>query len=176
MRISDWSSDVCSSDLLVFRPDPYIGDGRYANNGWLQELPKPGTQLSWGNAIVISPSLADSLKLRNGDEVELRMGHGEAIGPVWISSVQAARSVTVLLGHGRRHAGRIGDGVGFDANVLRSREAFWFAPGLHVTPTGMHHVLSGVQPQQQPDEREPVRRATLAELLDRKSTRLNSSH
>src|SRR3546814_20904979 len=60
---------------------------------------------------------------------------------------------------------RIGDGVGFDANVLRSREAFWFAPGLHVTPTGMHHVLSGVQPQQQPDEREPVRRATLAELI-----------
>src|SRR3546814_18085580 len=60
---------------------------------------------------------------------------------------------------------RIGDGVGFDANVLRSREAFWFAPGLHVTPTGMHHVLSGVQPQQQPDEREPVRRATLDALI-----------
>src|SRR3546814_12532037 len=98
MRISDWSSDVCSSDL---------------------ELPKPGTQLSWGNAIVISPSLADSLKLRNGDEVELRMGHGEAIGPVWISSVHAARSVTVLLGPGRRPAGRIGNGGGFDANVLR---------------------------------------------------------
>src|SRR3546814_20389151 len=59
---------------------------------------------------------------------------------------------------------RIGDGVGFDANVLRSREAFWLAPALHVTPTGMHHVLSGVQPQPQPAEREPVRRATRGEL------------
>src|SRR3546814_10932478 len=95
MRISDWSSDVCSSDL---------------------ELPKPGTQLSWGNAIVISPSLADSLKLRNGDEVELRMGHGEAIGPGWIRSVPAARSVPVLPGHGSRHAGRMGAGAGFVAN------------------------------------------------------------
>lgn len=150
---------------VVFRPDPHIGDGRHANNGWLQELPKPGTQLSWGNAILISPSVANEFKLVNGDEVALRLGEGIATGPVWISKTQAARSVTVLLGHGRRHVGRIGEGVGFDANVLRSREAFWFADGLSLTATGSHRNLAGVQLQQKLDDREPVRRATLAELI-----------
>jgi molybdopterin-containing oxidoreductase family iron-sulfur binding subunit len=150
---------------LVFRPDPNLGDGRFANNGWLQELPKPGTQLSWGNAVLVSPSLAAELKLADGDEVRLRLDGREARGPVRIAATQAARSVTVFLGHGRTHAGRIGNGVGFDANALRTHAAFWFADGLQITATGRRQTLAAVQPQQRLDEREPVRRATLAELI-----------
>jgi MoCo/4Fe-4S cofactor protein with predicted Tat translocation signal len=150
---------------LVFRPDPNLWDGRYANNGWLQELPKPGSSLTWNNAVLISRELAGQLQLKNGDEVRLSLHGRSASGPVWISSAQAPHSVTVFLGGGRRSAGRIGNGVGFDANALRGHDALWFADGLSVVATGRHIVLATTQLPQPLDEREPIRRAGLQQLI-----------
>ncbi|HJU08798.1 MAG TPA: TAT-variant-translocated molybdopterin oxidoreductase, partial [Rhodanobacteraceae bacterium] len=95
---------------LLFRPDPTIGDGEWTNNGWLQELPKPLTQLTWDNVALISPALAKKYQLNNGDVIELRSRGRKLRAPVWIMPGQAPRSVTVHLGYGRTRAGRVGDG------------------------------------------------------------------
>src|SRR6185312_9460953 len=100
---------------LLFRPDPTVDDGRWANNGWLQELPKPLNKLTWDNAALISPALAEQRQLANGDMVELALDGRKLEVPVWIMPGQAARSVTLHLGYGREAAGHVGDGQGFNA-------------------------------------------------------------
>jgi MoCo/4Fe-4S cofactor protein with predicted Tat translocation signal len=131
---------------ILFRPDPTIGDGRWANNGWLQELPKPLTKLSWDNAALLGPALASRLGVENEDVVELRYRGKSVQLPAWIMPGQAEGSVTVFLGHGRRRAGKVGTGVGVDVYGLRTAELPWSGSGLEVKKTSertrlaaMHH-------------------------------------
>ena len=91
---------------IIFRPDPTIYDGRFANNGWLQELPKPLTKLTWDNAALISPATAQRLNLENMAEIELQYAGRTVKAPVWITPGHAADSITIHLGYGRRRAGR----------------------------------------------------------------------
>ena len=78
---------------LTFRADPTIWDGRFANNGWLQELPKPITKLTWDNAALISPAMAQKQALANGDMVDLESAGRKLRLPVWIIPGQAADTV-----------------------------------------------------------------------------------
>ena len=123
---------------IVFRPDPTIFDGRFANNGWLQEIPKPLTKLTWDNAVLVSPRTAERLGLsrevgdRGGehgtvyaDVVDLEFQGRKVRGAVWILPGQADDCVTVHLGYGRTRAGRVGNGAGFNANALRTAGMFW---------------------------------------------------
>ena len=88
---------------LVFRPDPTIWDGRFANNGWLQELPKPLTKLTWDNAALISPALGRAAGVANERRRRAAStGADRCEVPVWIMPGQADDSVTVHLGYGRR--------------------------------------------------------------------------
>jgi hypothetical protein len=93
---------------LVFRPDPAIWDGRFANNGWLQELPSPMNRLTWGNAAFISKAQADKLQIANEDVIELRYRGKSLKVPAWIQPGQPESTVTVFLGYGRKRAGRVG--------------------------------------------------------------------
>jgi MoCo/4Fe-4S cofactor protein with predicted Tat translocation signal len=150
-----------------FRPDPNLWDGRFANNGWLQECPKPVSKLTWDNAILVSPVLAQLGGLGNGDVVELSMAGRTVRGPVWVMPGQAPNAVTLHLGYGRSRAGRVGAGVGFNAYAVRSSDAFWFGQGAKLTPTGQKHQLVATQTHHNlhsPD-REVYRSGTLAEYL-----------
>jgi molybdopterin-containing oxidoreductase family iron-sulfur binding subunit len=146
---------------LLFAPDPTVWDGRYANNGWLQELPKPLTTLTWSNVALVSPELALAHDIANGDAIELRIDGRHAQAPAWIMPGQAARSVTVLLGYGRRHAGRLGERLGFDAYALRGAEAPWRTDGLRINRTGTRYALATTQRHHAMEGRAPVRSATL---------------
>jgi len=146
---------------IVFRPDPTLWDGRYANNGWLQELPKPITTLTWGNAALVSPALAARLGLQNNQIVELRYREAVVEAPVWITPGQADDSVTVHLGHGRTRVGKVGNGVGFNAYELRRSDAPWFGDGLTVAPTGKRKPLAITQHHHNMEGREVVRSASL---------------
>jgi molybdopterin-containing oxidoreductase family iron-sulfur binding subunit len=126
---------------IVFRPDPTIWDGRFANNGWLQELPKPLTTLTWDNVIAVSPALAEREHLSNGDRVEVSVGDRKVAGPAWVMPGQAKQTVTLFLGYGRRRAGRVGDEAGYDAYAVQSAKTPWLASGT-LRKLGEHQDLA----------------------------------
>jgi molybdopterin-containing oxidoreductase family iron-sulfur binding subunit len=160
---------------IVFQPDPTLYDGRFANNGWLQELPKPLTRICWDNVALMSPKTARDQGVgeratntsggphgaTSTEVVELRF-HGRLVrAPVWVMPGHADGSVTVYLGHGRTSAGKVGDGVGFNAYALRRSDFPWFGSGLDVRPTGDTHLVACTQHHQLMENRELVRSATL---------------
>jgi molybdopterin-containing oxidoreductase family iron-sulfur binding subunit len=164
---------------VVFEPDSMLYDGRFANNGWLQECPRPITRLTWGNAAVMSPKTARELGVWFGDRthggehggyempvVELRRGERTVTAPVWIMPGHADGCISLALGYGREHAGHVGgtsdNPVGFNAYRLRTSENPWFAPGFSVRPTGETEVVACTQQHHLMEGRAPVRRSTLA--------------
>jgi molybdopterin-containing oxidoreductase family iron-sulfur binding subunit len=148
---------------IVFRPDPTIFDGRFANNGWLQELPKPLTTLTWDNAALVSPAAAQRLGLQNEDVVELRHGGRALRAPVWIQPGQAEDTVTLHLGYGRERTGRVGARAGFNAYALRTAGAPWFAGGTEIRKTGERYPLARTQTHHAMEGRHLVRVGTLEE-------------
>jgi molybdopterin-containing oxidoreductase family iron-sulfur binding subunit len=131
--------------VVCFRPDPNLWDGRFANNGWLQECPKPVSKLTWDNAVLISPALAERAGLMTGNVVEVLFENRKVRGPIWVMPGQARNSITLHLGYGRSRVGRIGEGVGFDAYRVRSSRAQWFAAGATLVLTAEHHQLVATQ-------------------------------
>ncbi len=117
---------------ILFRPDPGLLDGRYANNSWLQELPRPFSKITWDNTALVSPALARREKLENGDYIELGFRGRKLGAPVWILPGQAENSVTLHLGYGRRQAGRVGTNKGYNAYGLRPSDALWQGMGLTI--------------------------------------------
>ena len=159
------SSKSSAADLeIVFRPDPTIWDGRFANNGWLQELPKPLTKLTWDNAAFISPATAERLGLSTEDVVELTYNGRTVKAPVWIMPGQANDTITLNLGYGRERVGQVGNGVGVNAYALRTANAPWAGTGLQVRQTGEQYRLASTQTHYNMEGREPVRVGTLAQF------------
>jgi molybdopterin-containing oxidoreductase family iron-sulfur binding subunit len=115
---------------IIFRPDPNVYDGRWSNVGWLQELPKPVTNLSWDNAAIVSGATLTKLGLEEDDIVELTVGNGKVKAPVIVAPGHPDNSVTVHLGYGREFAGRVGSGAGFNAYLIRNSWAPFYATGL----------------------------------------------
>ncbi|MEO8215919.1 MAG: TAT-variant-translocated molybdopterin oxidoreductase [Acidobacteriota bacterium] len=150
---------------LILRADPTIQGGRFANNGWLQELPKPMTKLTWDNVAHVSPATAAQLGVKNEDEVTLTLNGTTVVAPIWVTPGTADDTVAVDFGYGRRRAGRVGTGIGFDAYVLRNSTGMWWAPGLQVSKNGRAYRLATTQRQNTMEERRPVRSATLTEFL-----------
>ena len=136
---------------MLIRPDPTIWDGSFANNAWLQELPKPLTRTVWENVIAISPSLAARQKLKNGDIAVVDAARRRISGPVWIEPGQQDDTITLRLGYGRRQAGSVGDGIGYDAYGLRRFDALWQVGGATLRPAG---ASASVATTQQLDDQE----------------------
>jgi molybdopterin-containing oxidoreductase family iron-sulfur binding subunit len=149
---------------LIFQPDPSIWDGRFANNGWLQELPKPLTKLTWDNAALMSPATAEKLGLSNDDLVELRYQGRTVRAPVWVMPGQSEGSVTVHLGYGRTQAGRVGTGIGFNAYALRTTDVPWFGSGLEIVKTGERYPLASTQMHQSIEGRDLIRVGTVEQF------------
>ena len=130
---------------IVFRPDPTIGDGRWANNGWLQELPKPFTKITWDNALMLSPMTAWKLGINSGDVARIRNGPWEVIGPVWVVPGHADNSATVPLGYDRIRAGNVGSGFGLNGYLIRTSDAPHIAGQLQIEKTGETHLMASTQ-------------------------------
>jgi molybdopterin-containing oxidoreductase family iron-sulfur binding subunit len=130
---------------LNIRRDPTIYDGQFSNNGWLQELPKPMNKLTWDNAVLMGPKMADRLGVKTIDVVELELYGKKVTGPVWVQVGHPDNSVTVSLGYGRKRAGRVGTGQGFDAYPLRTSANPWIATGVQIRKTGDKYVLASTQ-------------------------------
>jgi len=114
---------------IIFRPDPNIYDGRWSNVGWLQELPKPVTNLSWDNAAIFSGATLTKLGLAEDDIIELSVNGRKVNAPVIVAPGHPDNSVTVHLGYGREFAGRVGSGAGFNAYLIRTADAPFYTTG-----------------------------------------------
>jgi molybdopterin-containing oxidoreductase family iron-sulfur binding subunit len=154
---------------ISFRRDPAIADGRFANNGWLQELPKPLTSITWDNAVLASPALAarlgasttpDSTAGEHGrlqsSVVELKYRGRSLRGPLFPIPGHPDGSVTLHLGYGRTRAGHLGTGIGFNAGVLLLSDAPSLARGAEITATGDFHELACTQYHHSMEGRDPV--------------------
>lgn len=137
---------------LVFHADASVYDGRFGNNGWLQELPDPMSRMSWDNAAQMGPATAAKLGVTTGDLVRLKQGGHELEVVAYVMPGVAAGSVSLALGYGRTEAGVIGglsrehvDPVGFDGYRMRGSASPWIAGGLTVETTGKTYPLATVQ-------------------------------
>jgi len=196
--MSEPGPSSASTYELVFRTDPTIYDGRFANNGWLQELPKPLSKLTWDNAALISPNTAKQLGItktigRKGGDIyvdTLKITHQgrtfTEMVPTWITPGQPDGVITIHLGYGRTHAGRVGNGLGgkprgFNAYQIRTSDLPWSATGVQVEKgagqalvavTQLHFMLEDRDFSK--EDRDVLRSQTLDEYL--KGTPAGESH
>ncbi len=165
-----------------FTTDHKMDDGRFANNGWLQECPDPMTKISWDNAILVSPRLAKELgivpagsllQVARKEEAEFTQGkenarifevtlNGRKIsGPVHIQPGLSNYTIVLPLGYGRTHSGHIGTGAGFSAYPLRTTDSLAFATGATLRDTGERLLLANTQEHWSMEGRDIVREANL---------------
>jgi MoCo/4Fe-4S cofactor protein with predicted Tat translocation signal len=152
---------------VVFVPSPSLHDGRFANDGWLQELPDPLTKLTWDNPALVSPNTAEKLGLVSEDVIRLDYAGRSLELPASILPGMADGVVALTLGYGRTHAGRIGSGVGFNAFSVRSSTAPGFDGGVTVTKLARTYPLSATQNHGSMEGRPIVRESTVTELRSR---------
>ena len=155
------SNGVAGELEIVFEVSSGLYDGRFANNGWLQETPDPLTKLTWDNAALISPATAKGLGVSNGDHLLLTYrGHKLEI-PAWIQPGQSDNSLSVALGYGRTHGGRAAIGVGGNAYLLTDSRGGHFDSGVRVSRTGRSRRLSSTQNHGSMEGRQIIRQASL---------------
>jgi MoCo/4Fe-4S cofactor protein with predicted Tat translocation signal len=147
---------------MVLLPDPTIGDGRYANNGWLQEAPKPITKLTWDNAVLIGPADAKELGLETGDVVTISSGGQDVNGPICVMPGHAPGSITCHLGYGRTRAGNTGSNIGFNAYKFRTALGGYVARDAKLAKTGAKMALARTQTHHDIDGRNIVHASTVA--------------
>ena len=142
-KFSEWTPTPPHDGMsAIFRTDPSVFDGRFANNAWLQECPQPFSKAVWGNAVEMAPEDASRLAIKEGDEVELRAGARSLFGPMRLSNGLAPGVLQLSLGYGRKHAGAIGDDIGFNVALLRTTSSPWIAEGVSVRRIGSSGHLS----------------------------------
>jgi molybdopterin-containing oxidoreductase family iron-sulfur binding subunit len=137
---------------VVFFSDGKVYDGRFANNGWLEELPEPMTRLTWDNAAVVSPQTAAELGAQRDELLALKSGEAELLAPMFILPGMPDGVVALALGYGRKAAGRLGSGVGSNAYLLRTSDNLGWRSGVGVTATGQKYPLATVQDHHIVDE------------------------
>ena len=180
IRRAAGTAEAVSDDLpeIALRADPTVYDGRFANNAWLEELPKPITRLTWDNAAMVSPKTAEALELSytidstGGEHGQIRVDQarlsylGRTLdAATWIVPGLPDGLVVLHLGYGRSRAGKVGEGLGFNANALRNSAAPWGGAGARISKlSGEDYPLACVQFHSAIEGRELVRVATLDEF------------
>ncbi len=171
---------------LMFRPDPTVLDGRYANNAWLQECPKPITKLTWDNALLMSPATAEAKLGKNllpGNEqrdkaplVTLEVGGRSLDVAVWVVPGMANDTFALHLGYGRNTAGAVATGTGFNANTLRTSKDLWQAADPKVSSTGEKYLIACTQDHHSMEGRAPVRSTNVQTYQAHPDAPLNIHH
>ncbi len=165
---------------IRFATDHKVDDGRFANNGWLQECPDPITKISWDNAILISPRLAKEIgvypggtklqvarvelsEFQQGKEkapvAEITVNGRTVRGPLHIQPGLANHTIVLPLGYGRAQSGHIGTGAGFNAYKVRTSDTMGYTTGVTLRLTGGHMKLANTQEHWSMEGRDIIREA-----------------
>lgn len=161
---------------IVLKNNYSLGDGRFADNGWLQELPHPVSKITWDNYAAVSFNTAKNLGLKNNDLVEINVGSRKLTIPVFLQPGCADNTFSIELGYGRRKTGVVGSDVGFDASFLQSKEnslsPYLFSgkisrvDGSHELVTAQeHHMFDNALTQDAAVKRKIVREGSVAGYL-----------
>jgi MoCo/4Fe-4S cofactor protein with predicted Tat translocation signal len=155
---------------LVFKTDPKLFDGRWANNPWLQELPDPVTKITWDNVALMSPATAERLGFRGSkfdskDEPVARIEAGGSTFeiPVWILPGHADDSITVYQGYGRQSIGRVADGIGVNLYAFRTTANMLSISNVTVNNTGRLYTIAATQDHHSMEGRPLIREASIDE-------------
>jgi molybdopterin-containing oxidoreductase family iron-sulfur binding subunit len=159
--ISDLAAPSGGDHELLFRPCPKVHDGRSANNAWLQELPDAITRVTWDNPLLLSPATAAARGLDDGDLVRVDVSGRSLEVPVFRVPGMADGTLVLTLGYGRRAAGRVGNGVGFDAYAVRPAASPDRTSDVTLESLGRRYPLAQTQEHGTMDGRHLVREATL---------------
>ncbi|MGV3516855.1 TAT-variant-translocated molybdopterin oxidoreductase [Luteitalea sp.] len=153
---------------VTFSADASVHDGRFANNPWLQELPKPLNKVTWDNVIIMSPRTAEALGIAaqkmtkyQATVATVTLNGRSVTGPVWVQVGHPDQSVNLQLGYGRTRAGRVATGIGYNANLVRRSTAPFFALGAQVQATGDTYTIASTQMHFNMEQRAVVRTAAL---------------
>ena len=151
---------------VVFYASSSVYDGRYGNNGWMQEAPDPVTKICWDNAALINPKMAQELGVNSKDLVSISLNGAEMETVVSVTPGVADNVIALELGYGRKNVGRIADGVGFNVNVLRTSDTLLSGAGATISKTGRTYVLANTQDHSSMEDRPLIREATLKEYRE----------
>jgi molybdopterin-containing oxidoreductase family iron-sulfur binding subunit len=157
---------------IIFRPDPTIYDGRFVNNGWLQETPKPLTRVTWDNVAMISPAMAERMRLNqlsnNNDHqsdaqnvLEIEFQGKTVKAPYWPQPGHPDNAITLFLGYGQEKSGRVGKGSGYNAYSVRPSAAQYFGRGAKIEARTEYWSVAVTQGHFSMENRDPVKVATL---------------
>jgi len=130
---------------LVFVPDAGVYDGRFANNGWLQEAPDPMTKVAWDNPALVSFVDAAKLGVQTGDVIKIEAGGCSLEIAAYVMPGQPVGVVALPLGFGRTAAGHVGNNVGFNTYVLRTTVGLQTVAGASIEKTGRTYELACTQ-------------------------------
>lgn len=145
---------------VAFTASSTIDDGRYANNGWLQETPDFVTKITWDNALLVSPATAKEMGITDGDLVELTAGGRRIEAAALISPGHADGAGSIALGYGRVNITHVSDKAGFNAYPLRTTQGMTFAANAVLKLTGAKHKFAETQTHQSMEGRDLVREGT----------------
>ncbi|MBC8105211.1 MAG: hydrogenase, partial [Anaerolineae bacterium] len=151
---------------VVFHRDYSVDDGRYNNNGWLQELPDPITKVVWDNPILISRKTASELGVKNSDVVEVKLGGRTVKGPIWIQPGMADYTLALALGYGRELSGRVGYQVGFNFYPLRTAAGGDIVIGATISKTSETYPISCTQDHWSMEGRPIIREGNLEQYRE----------
>ena len=130
---------------VVFTACSKMDDGRYNNNGWLQEIPDPITKITWDNAALVSPETAKKLGIEDNDLIEISTEMGKLQVPAIMAPGHADGSISIALGYGRTETGRVGKEAGFNVYPLRTTTQPYFVTGAQVRVAGGSYELALTQ-------------------------------
>lgn len=173
-RVESSPAEDSASLEAVFIQSAAVDDGRYANNGWMQEWPDPMTKLTWDNAILLSQETARTLGLKNdiikgilvADVVQATLAGRTIEAPIVIAPGHANFSASLPVGYGQELSGPVAKGAGFDAYRLRTSTTDYQAVGLQLKRTGRTQQLAVTQEHQVMEGRDLVREASVGEFKE----------
>ncbi|MGA2298674.1 MAG: molybdopterin-dependent oxidoreductase, partial [FCB group bacterium] len=146
---------VSNGYTIILQKNYFIGDGRFANNGWLQEIPHPITKITWDNYASVSTATAKELNLEIGNKIEVKVNGTSLILPVMVQPGLADKVISIELGYGRTVIGDVGKEVGANANLFMTKEqkpSEWFFTNGNITKVNGKYMLAATQEHHKLDE------------------------
>jgi molybdopterin-containing oxidoreductase family iron-sulfur binding subunit len=174
--------------VVLLTPSHFMGDGRFANNGWLQEIPHPISKIVWDNYAALSPTTASELGVEANDRIQVQIGDARQTLPVWVQPGLADGVVSVALGYGRWNGGPVGTGVGTNALLLLPKSGLLGSrvysdavlqktEGRHaLVSTQEHHSLDDAFLKDLHTKRGIIREGTLLQYMNDNSFLQHESH